>query len=127
MISLAAEKIQVLALQEKRTPRLAAPLEPTEVFRLAAACQTHLCPHFDGANCGLAARIVQILPAVVEQLPPCRIRPECRWFQQEGATACRRCPRISTVNYGASEIMQTVIRLAPGERNYDTHNLDPGL
>jgi hypothetical protein len=77
-----------------------------------------VCPssqHFDGANCGLATRIVSILPAVVEQLPDCQIRSDCRWFRQEGAAACRRCPQISTVNYEASEAMQAVIQLPPVE------------
>jgi hypothetical protein len=92
---------------------MSAPLLPTEVFRLAAPCQTHHCPHFDGTNCGLATRILQILPAVVDQLPPCQIRSECRWFHQEGAAACRRCPQISTVNYKASETMQAVVNLPP--------------
>jgi hypothetical protein len=49
-------------------PALAAPAQPTEVFRLAAAWQTHQCPHFDGVSCSLAPRIVQILPAVVANL-----------------------------------------------------------
>ena len=35
----------------------AAPLKPTEVFRLAATCAEHKCPHFDGADCRLAARV----------------------------------------------------------------------
>lgn len=92
---------------------MAAPAQPTEVFRLAAPCQTSRCPHFDGANCGLATRIVQLLPAVVDQLPPCQIRSECRWFHQEGASACRRCPQISTLNYNPSETMRTVVKLPP--------------
>src|SRR4051794_25189430 len=44
---------------------MASPLKPTEVFRLAATCAEHKCPHFDGTDCQLATRIVQILPAVV--------------------------------------------------------------
>ncbi len=92
---------------------MAAPAHPAEVFRLAAKCQTEHCPHFDGANCGLATRIVQILPAVVDMLPHCQIRPECRWFHQEGVAACRRCPQISTVNYDASDTMQSVVKLPP--------------
>ncbi len=103
--------------------RWAAPFPPTEVFRLAAPCQTNRCPHFDGTNCGLAARIVRILPAVTEQLPPCQIRGECRWFRQEGGAACRRCPEISTVNYDASETMRSVIQLAPGGKQFGG---DPG-
>jgi hypothetical protein len=92
---------------------MAAPVHPTEVLRLAARCQTNRCPQFDGTNCGLAARIVQILPAVVDQLPQCQIRPECRWFRQEGAAACCRCPQISTVNYDPPETMRRVVKLPP--------------
>lgn len=79
-----------------------APLKPTEVFRLAATCAEGKCPHFDGSDCRLATRIVQILPAVVEKLPPCIIRKECRWFSQEGGAACIRCPAITTVSYDLS-------------------------
>jgi hypothetical protein len=92
---------------------MSGPVQPTEVFRFAAACQTSQCPHFDGVNCGLATRIVRILSAAVDQLPQCQIRPECRWFRQEGAAACRRCPQISTVNYDPSETMQRVVKLPP--------------
>jgi hypothetical protein len=92
---------------------MAAPRHPTEVFRLAAKCQTNRCPHFDGANCGLAARIVQILPAVATSLPRCHIRAECRWFRQEGAAACNRCPQIATVNYVGTEVVQNIVALAP--------------
>jgi hypothetical protein len=87
---------------------LAAPLQPTEVFRLAATCAEGKCPHFDGADCQLAARIVRILPPVVERLPPCIIRKECRWYSQEGAAACRRCPEITTVSYDLSSQAQEV-------------------
>ena len=85
---------------------MVAPLKPTEVFRLAATCAEHKCPHFDGSDCQLAKRIVQILPAVVDTLPPCIIRQECRWYSQEGSAACRRCPEITTVNYDVSPIAQ---------------------
>ena len=87
---------------------MAAPLKPTEVFRLAATCAEHRCPHFDGADCQLATRIVQILPAVVTTLPPCIIRQECRWYSQEGGAACRRCPEVTTVNYDLSSLSQEV-------------------
>jgi hypothetical protein len=80
----------------------AAPLKPTEVFRLAATCAEGMCPHFDGADCRLAARVVQILPAVVDFLPPCIIRKECRWYSQEGGAACKRCPAVTTVSYDLS-------------------------
>lgn len=82
---------------------MAAPLKPTEIFRLAATCAEGRCPHFDGADCQLATRIVNILPAAVEELPPCIIRKECRWYSQEGGAACMRCPHVTTVNYDLSE------------------------
>jgi hypothetical protein len=88
--------------------RLAAPLKPTEIFRLSATCAEHKCPHFDGADCKLATRIVNILPAVVDSLPPCTIRKECRWYSQEGGAACKRCPEITTVNYDLSAITREV-------------------
>ncbi|MEO6803229.1 MAG: hypothetical protein ABI197_08305 [Granulicella sp.] len=75
---------------------LTQPVRPTEVMRFAAPCQEKLCTHFDGKNCNLVTRIVQILPAVTEALPPCLIRIDCRWYQQEGRAACQRCPQIIT-------------------------------
>ncbi len=87
---------------------MSAPLKPTEVFRLAATCAEGRCPHFDGKDCRLATRIVKILPAVVDSLPACIIRSECRWYSQEGASACRRCPGITTVNYTPSPQTQEV-------------------
>lgn len=81
----------------------AGPVQPTEVFRFAAHCEEKSCRHFDGTHCRLASRIVQILPAVTEALPACLIRPECRWYQQEGRAACLRCPQIVTLTYEPSE------------------------
>jgi hypothetical protein len=87
---------------------LAAPLKPTEVFRLAATCAEHKCPHFDGADCRLATRVAKMLPPVVDSLPPCTIRKECRWFAQEGAAACVRCPEITTISYDLSPQVREV-------------------
>jgi hypothetical protein len=84
---------------------LAGPVQPTEVFRMAAPCVESKCCHFDGRDCQLATRIVQILPAVTESLPACTIRKDCRWFQQEGKPACMKCPQVVTLNYAASEGM----------------------
>jgi hypothetical protein len=74
----------------------ARPAEPREVFRMAGHCEELRCTHFDGVNCKLAARIVQILPAVVDALPACLIRASCRWYTQEGKPACLRCPQVVT-------------------------------
>jgi hypothetical protein len=86
----------------------AAPLKPTEIFRLSATCATHQCPHYDGADCRLATRVVRLLAPVVDGLPPCTIRKECRWFSQEGRPACLRCPAVTTVTYDLSPETQAV-------------------
>lgn len=81
------------------TPELlgsTAPVLPTTVLRLAATCEESRCAHFDGAECGLARNIVALLPPVVGVLPRCAIRPQCRWFHQEGRPACLRCPQVVT-------------------------------
>jgi len=83
---------------------LTAPVDPTEVLRIAAPCQEACC-HFDGKDCRLVARLVQILPAVNDALPACRIRPDCRWFLQEGRVACQRCPQVVTCVLNPSEEM----------------------
>jgi hypothetical protein len=71
-------------------------VDPRNIFRFAARCEEKKCVHFDGKNCRLATRIVQILPRAVEALPACSIRAECRWYQQEGKSACFRCPQVIT-------------------------------
>jgi hypothetical protein len=82
---------------------LAGPLGPTELFRIGAPCGGGKCQHFDGNDCRLAARIVTLLPIVVEQVPPCSIRADCRWWKQEGKAACLRCPQVITERYDAPE------------------------
>jgi len=82
---------------------LSAPVKPTEVFRFAAPCAGGGCLHFDGTSCRLATKTVQLLPAAVNRLPRCRLRPRCRWWRQEGRDACLRCPVVVTENYLPSE------------------------
>jgi hypothetical protein len=82
----------------------ASPITPAEIFRTASPCATKGCQHFDGQDCRLATRIVESFPAVAEELPPCSIRRDCRWWQQEGKAACMRCPQVITDNYNGSEL-----------------------
>jgi hypothetical protein len=86
----------------------ASPVTPTEIFRTAAPCVEKGCQHFDGQDCRLATRVAEKLPAVVAELPPCSIRRDCRWWQQEGKAACMRCPQVITDNYNPSQLMQAV-------------------
>jgi hypothetical protein len=85
---------------------LATPVSPAEVFRFAAPCLCTGCVHFEDDECHLAKRIVQTLPVVARRLPKCSIRPRCRWWQQEGSSACARCPQVVTDNYNPSDEMR---------------------
>ena len=104
-----AVRMQHVASRIPVTPEvlaLAAPVSPTEVFRFAAPCAGSACSHFDGENCRLATKIVEAVMDVVDVMPPCRIRPTCRWYVQEGKAACHRCPLIfSETANPSSELM----------------------
>ena len=95
-------------------------VKPTEMLRIASPCQEKTCSHFDGTNCRLAAKIVDRLPAVTEALPPCQIRSDCRWWQQEGKSACLRCPQVVTENYYASALLEQVAdpQVSPADRSF---------
>jgi len=85
---------------------MAQPLKPTEIFRFVAPCQTDACSHWNGSECELAMRVVQLIPAASLSLPRCHIRTRCRWYTQEGRTACERCPNIVTQNESPSDAMR---------------------
>jgi hypothetical protein len=87
---------------------MAGPVTPTEVFRFAAPCGAAACQHFDGQHsaCTLAHKTVALAQTVVQTLPRCAIRRECRWWVQEGMVACQRCPQVVTVNLVPSQAMQ---------------------
>lgn len=88
--------------------QLSAPVKPTEMMRLASPCHETGCLHFDGSDCRLAQRIVEQLPTVTETLPACQIRSSCRWWQQEGKSACLRCPQVVTENHYSSPLFEQV-------------------
>jgi hypothetical protein len=67
-----------------------------EVLRIAAPCMGGRCLHYDGGACSLAGRVAQMLDPVVGTLPRCAIRPTCRWFREQGPSACVRCPQVVT-------------------------------
>jgi hypothetical protein len=70
----------------------------TDLFRFASRCQTDNCMHWQGGTltCGVAAGLIQILPAADYQIPDCALRFACRWYAQEGSASCRRCVQIVT-------------------------------
>jgi hypothetical protein len=113
LVSGTAEDPRVMYLKQTQaiTEELIAkvqPVTPAEVFRAASPCESKGCQHFDGMSCQLAVRVAAQLPSVVEQLPPCAIRRDCRWWQQEGSAACFRCPQVITDNFNPSSLMKEV-------------------
>lgn len=79
---------------------------PTHVLRIAGTCQERSCAHFDGSDCNLAKRLVDMLDPVAAKPPPCSLRQQCRWYVQEGVSACRRCPQIVTESYSPDDTMR---------------------
>ncbi len=79
---------------------LAKPASPKEVFRISSPCAQGNCSHFNGESntCRLVEKTVRIAPKVVEMLPVCAIRAECKWWEQEGKEACMRCPQVATLD-----------------------------
>jgi hypothetical protein len=82
---------------------LSGPVNPDEIFRFGAPCAGNGCMHFDGCDCRLAKKLVQLVPMVSESLPACTLRPGCRWWRQEGRAACMRCPQVVTEMYTPTE------------------------
>lgn len=96
------------------TPDLLAaadPVAPTEIFRFVGSCLETGCRQFSNGQCQLAKRIVRGLPVVTPTPPTCAIRPRCRWWQQEGKSACLRCPQIVRTNYALTDTMRQAIAL----------------
>ena len=85
-------------------------VRPTEVLRFSAPCAEGACSHFDDGSCLLASRIATRLPEGTHSLQPCAIRSTCRWFHQERAAACRRCPQVVTEPFLATPLMEDVAR-----------------
>jgi hypothetical protein len=89
---------------------------PEQRFRFSNKCIESGCSQWTGARCGVIDNVLQLLAGVPsagdiappaattpptpkesrETLPPCGIRPTCRWFLQAGADACRVCPYVVT-------------------------------
>ncbi|HEY1615542.1 MAG TPA: hypothetical protein VGF97_17825 [Rhizomicrobium sp.] len=67
-------------------------------FRFADTCVEHDCLQWDGSKCNVPRTVGRFLGSGegTSKLKPCPIRTECRWFSQEGPSACRICPGVTT-------------------------------
>ncbi len=67
-------------------------------FRFTNKCVESGCKQWTGTRCGVADTIVAVMNDlhISDELPTCGIRPQCRWFKQNGADACKVCPFVIT-------------------------------
>jgi hypothetical protein len=98
-------------------------VEVEEVFRVAAPCAESGCVHFDNNKCSLSMRLADQLDPVQDSPPRCSIRNRCRWWDEQGVEACRRCPQVVTLDYApdAGRLRAAMPRPIGGpERNADS-------
>jgi len=74
-------------------------------FRFAGACVQSACRQWSGSRCGVIDRVLDAVPSedYTSDLPVCSIRAQCRWFAQNGATACKVCSMVITDSRPDSE------------------------
>ena len=74
---------------------------PEERFRFVNRCLQKGCQQWSDGACGVIKRVLDRMPTPesVASLPQCAIRPQCRWFGQEGADACKVCPEVTYFEY----------------------------
>ena len=85
---------------------LAEPVEPTEVFRFGAPCAESSCQHYAAGECQLGRKLSEDVPVAADRVPPCQLRPRCRWWQERGPAACMRCPMVVTTSYAPTDALR---------------------
>ena len=73
----------------------------TAAFRFSEPCAEEKCGHWESGACGVASAAASAAPIINESdaaLPRCSIRANCRWFAQEGRSACGVCPLVARDN-----------------------------
>ena len=74
--------------------------KPEARFRFASPCQRRRCVQWTGERCGVVDAVLRCIAGsgvvVATSLPPCSIRPRCRWFDQSGSVACNACAFVTT-------------------------------
>ena len=108
------EPVPVAEVEDLRDGRVGG-LPAGETLRITARCERRGCVHFGGGRCGLGERLATTVPPVVSRLPPCAIRPTCRWFAEQGGEVCLRCPQVVTVDFArpGNESVEAAARPRP--------------
>ena len=77
---------------------------PERRFRFVNPCAESGCRQWTGTRCGVIDKVMKQLEGhEAESLPKCGIRPQCRWFRQNGADACSVCSLVITDTREASQ------------------------
>lgn len=73
---------------------------PEQRFRFSSRCVQGNCAQWKEGRCGLPDRLGRLVASddLIEELPRCAIRSQCRWFAQIGINACKLCPIVTTRN-----------------------------
>ena len=75
---------------------------PERRFRFSSPCVQGACRQWTGTQCGVIvaamdeARNQDHEAPATQELPPCGIRDDCRWFRQSGREACAVCELVVT-------------------------------
>ena len=71
---------------------------PEKRFRFGDLCVQSGCRQWTGTRCGVIDEVLEHVPEEEKsrELPACSIRPQCRWYNQVGAEACRVCSLVVT-------------------------------
>lgn len=71
---------------------------PEKRFRFAGRCVESACKQWAEHECGVIDEVFKSLDVSGESvdIPNCSIRPQCRWYQQSGLSACSVCPFVIT-------------------------------
>ena len=72
--------------------------EPEKRFRFSTGCVETGCNQWQAGKCSVIQKILHFNEdlELEAQLPSCSIRASCRWYYQEGPTACSFCPYVIT-------------------------------
>lgn len=74
-----------------------APFHPSEVFRIASTCIRGRCKNFENDLCHLGKAVASD-PGNLKGYSECSVRGSCRWWIQEGRSACEGCSGVVTIN-----------------------------
>jgi len=71
---------------------------PEKRFRFANSCAEDKCAQWTGKKCGVIGVLFTETKkkGLTETPKKCSIREVCRWFDQEGISACSVCPLVIT-------------------------------